>query len=257
MLVFLKRGILIPIGARCCPEHVYKRQLNFDSLSLIRANQVDQLVCDVKHLEEILKDCRLILEKQQTFDFDDPCSLEDKDYYNITGLHKGNLNLNIISCYRNLLHHVLDQFDSVVARIKSMRTSYIRSIRIAVATFCAKMRLGLSNRVLSTLFHIKDERVVSRIIHQVTNALIKDFVPAYLGFDHISRESVLNYHQTAIANVLFTDNEDQVVLVMDGTYLYVQNSSHNELQRRTFSTHKHRHLIKPMIITTTVRILFL
>ena len=99
MLVFLKRGILIPNGARCCPEHLYKRQLSFDSLGCIRANQMDQLVCDAKRLQEILNDCRLILENQKTFDFDDPYSLDSKDYYNVTGLHKGNLNMNKISFY--------------------------------------------------------------------------------------------------------------------------------------------------------------
>ncbi len=135
-----------------------------------------------------------------------------------------------------------------------MRNSNIRSIRVAVAIFCAKMRLGLSNHVLATMFHIYDRRAVSRIIHQVTDALIKDFVPAHLGFRHISRQTVLKLHQTTIANVLLTDDDQQVVVVMDGTYLYIQKSHHNELQRRTYSMHKHRHLIKPMVITTTVRI---
>jgi hypothetical protein len=152
---------------------------------------------------------------------------------------------------------LVDQFDSVVAGVGSMRNPNIRSIRVAIAIFCAKMRLGLSNHVLATIFHINRKRVVSRIVHQVTDALNKDFVPAHIGFRHISRQTVLQRHQTAIANVLFTDDIQQVVLVMDGTYLYVQKSSHNELQRRTYSLHKHRHLIKPMIITTTVRIAFL
>jgi hypothetical protein len=81
-------------------------------------------------------------------------------------------------------------------------------------------------------------------------------VPAHIGFRHISRQTVLDYHQTAITNVLFTDDIQQVVLVMDGTYLYVQKSGHNELQRRTYSMHKHQHRIKPVVIITTVRIAF-
>jgi hypothetical protein len=79
------------------------------------------------------------------------------------------------------------------------------------------------------MFHIDSKRAVSPIVHQGTDALIKDFVPAHIGFRHISRQTVLDYHQTAITNVLFTDDIQQVVLVMDGTYLYVQKSSHNEL----------------------------
>jgi len=102
MLVFLKRGILIPNGSRCCPEHLYKQQLTYDSLGLICANQTDQLICDANHIQEMLNDCRLILKNQKTFDFDDPYSLNDKDYYNITGLYKSNLNINQISSYRKV-----------------------------------------------------------------------------------------------------------------------------------------------------------
>ena len=46
--------------------------------------------------------------------------------------------------------------------------------------------------------------------------------------------------------------DDQLIIVMDSTYLYLQKSSNNEFQRRSFSMHKHRHLIKPMITTATV-----
>jgi hypothetical protein len=163
--------------------------------------------------------------------------------------------MNKSFCIENVHTLVVDQFDNVIANVKSaMNSSSIRSIRVAVAIFCAKMRLGLSNNVLATMFHIHEKRAVSRIIHQVTDALMKVFVPIHLGFRHISRETVLKLHQTTTANVLLTDSDQQIVVVMDGTYLYIQKSRHNELQRRTYSIHKHRHLIKPMIITTTVRI---
>jgi hypothetical protein len=133
-----------------------------------------------------------------------------------------------------------------------MRETHIRSVRTALAVFLVKMRLGLSNRVLASLFHLKDKRIVSEIIHSVRLALIKDFTPHHIGLQHIDRQAVLNHHQTAIATELFTTNPNQLCILMDGTYLYIQKSSNNEMQRRTYSFHKHRHLIKPMIITTTV-----
>lgn len=133
-----------------------------------------------------------------------------------------------------------------------MRNSRIRSIRIALAVFLLKMRLGLSNRILSTLFRLKDKRVVSSIVHETADALLKDFVPYHLGFQHIDRKTVLQNHQTAIASQLMCDHDDQVIVVMDGTYLFVQKSSNNQFQRRSFSMHKHRNLIKPMITTATV-----
>ena len=133
-----------------------------------------------------------------------------------------------------------------------MRNSDVRSIRVALALFLAKMRLALSNRVLACLFHLKSKRTVSRIFHQVREALMKSFVPLNLGFQHITRDTVLNLHQTVVATELLTNEPDQIVLIADGTYLYCQKSSNNELQRRTYSNHKHHHLVKPMIITASV-----
>jgi hypothetical protein len=117
------------------------------------------------------------------------------------------------------------------------------------------MRLGLSNVVLATMFHLRDKRVVSRIIHAAKLALKRDFVPHHLGFHHIDRDAVLLHHQTTIATKLMAEQDDQVIIVMDGTYLFVQKSSDNLFQRRSYSMHKHRNLIKPMVITTTVSIL--
>jgi hypothetical protein len=136
--------------------------------------------------------------------------------------------------------------------MNTMRTSSVRSIRTALAIFLMKMRLGLTNRVLSSIFHIKNKQTISRIVHQVCNTLVNKFVPHYLGLNHIDRKTVLNNHQTSIATKLFTTQPDQICIVMDGTYIYIEKSSNNAMQRRTYSFHKHRHLIKPMIITATV-----
>ena len=133
-----------------------------------------------------------------------------------------------------------------------MRNSQTRSIRVAVALFLAKMRLSLSNRVLAVLFDFKSKRVVSHIISQVRVALMKDFVPYHLGLHHIDRVTAIKQHQTAIATILHTTKPQQLCVVADSTYLFIQKSSDNKFQRRSYSMHKHRHLVKPMILTTTV-----
>ncbi|CAF4981559.1 unnamed protein product, partial [Rotaria magnacalcarata] len=56
------------------------------------------------------------------------------------------------------------------------------------------------------------------------------------------------HHQTTVANELLIDGPNQVILVADGAYLFCQKSSNSEFQRRTYSQHKHRHLVKPMVI---------
>ncbi|CAF2758821.1 unnamed protein product [Rotaria sp. Silwood2] len=106
------------------------------------------------------------------------------------------------------------------------------------------MHLGLSNKVLASIFHLEDKRSVSRVIHSVRKAMMSDFVQHYLGFHHINRQTVIDHHTTAIAKELLLYTPNQLALVIDSTYLYVQKSTNNEFQRRSYSLHKHRNLVK-------------
>ncbi|CAF2155110.1 unnamed protein product, partial [Rotaria magnacalcarata] len=44
---------------------------------------------------------------------------------------------------------------------------------------------------------------------------------------------------------------DTAIIIIDGTYLYIQKSRNNEFQRKTFNLYKKRSLLKPMMIVTT------
>ena len=125
-------------------------------------------------------------------------------------------------------------------------------VRVAVAVFLAKLSLGLSNRVLAVLFNLENKRVVSHIKNQVRKALIKSFVPYRLGLKHITRETAIEQHQTAIAAILHTNKPNQLCIIADTTYLFIQKSSNNQLQGKSYSMHKHRNLVKPMVLTVTV-----
>jgi hypothetical protein len=112
--------------------------------------------------------------------------------------------------------------------------------------------LGLSNRVLAVLFQLNNRRVVSYIIGQVRKALMKDFVPFHLDFQYIDHQVAINQHQTAIATILHTTKPNQLCVVADATYLFIQKSIDNQFQRKLYSMHKHRNLVKPLTLTTTV-----
>jgi hypothetical protein len=96
---------------------------------------------------------------------------------------------------------------------------------------------------LPAYFIKKNKRTVVSLIRSVWLALMKDFTSHHLGLQHIDRQAILDHHQTAIATEIFTTNPNQLYIIMDGTYLYIQKSSNNEMQRRTYSFHKHRHLL--------------
>jgi hypothetical protein len=84
------------------------------------------------------------------------------------------------------------------------------------------------------------------------NALMADFVPHNLGFSHISREDVIQHHTRPLAKELLCSMIDNpAILVLDGTYVYLQKSGNFSFSRRSYSTHKHRPLVKPMIVVST------
>ncbi|CAF1533143.1 unnamed protein product [Adineta ricciae] len=215
-------------GVRCCRDHVDNQRLRQDAVEQIFAGHYDELSLNTHDVQNILFDFRSFMTNVKSFDFDDPTSLSDESYLNFT-----------------------DQFENLLGYMFNMRNSHNRSVRTALAVFLMKMRLGISNRVLGSLFHFKNQRTVAHLIHSVRVALMQDFTSHYLGLQHIDRQTALDHHQTAIATELFTTNSNQLCIIMDGTYIYIQKSSNNEMQRRTYSFHKHRHLVKPMIITTT------
>ena len=79
------------------------------------------------------------------------------------------------------------------------------------------------------------------------------FVPEFLGFPHIEREEVIESHTRPLAKELFTRTmtENPAILVLDGTYIYVQKSGNFSFSRRSYSLHKHRPLVKLMLVVTT------
>ncbi|XP_060552147.1 uncharacterized protein LOC132713522 [Ruditapes philippinarum] len=112
------------------------------------------------------------------------------------------------------------------------------------------MKCGLSNKILSTIFNITKSSI-RRAIHSARQALCDIIVPAHLGFEHVTREEIIQKHTRKLAQDLLAESNDQAILVLDGTYIYINKSNNFQFQRRSFSMHKHRPLVKPMIIVST------
>ena len=88
-----------------------------------------------------------------------------------------------------------------------MNNSYIRSVRVALAVFLTKLRLGLSNRVLACLFHLKSKRTVSRVFHQVRNV-------------HFNGEIIV-----AFAKMIFLEYEqiNELKIFSDGKFFQMED----------------------------------
>ena len=173
--------------------------------------------------------------QRPSIDFDDLNCLTDEQCFILTGIKK---------------NHFIDLCSGIPSN--NLRQSESRSATQAIDCLLVKLRLGLSHQVLATQFSLPDIRIVSRILESARKALIAHFVPKHLGFEHISRQDVIANHTRPLAKRLFTNpGDDAAILILDGTYIYVQKSANNIVQRRSYSMHKGRPLIKPMMIVAS------
>ena len=70
-------------------------------------------------------------------------SLSDTDYLSLTGLTR-------------------DQFDDVMTYVKNIRPTKTRSIRTCVAILLTKLRSGMDNEMLGTVFNMKKFQVIKK-----------------------------------------------------------------------------------------------
>jgi hypothetical protein len=89
-MIFVKRGVFIVPGARCCSNHIYKKHLTVEAFGKIEVSKPDRLDIDSVGFQQFLADVSAMLINQKSFDFDDPSSLDEEEYRCIVGLSKGN-----------------------------------------------------------------------------------------------------------------------------------------------------------------------
>ncbi|CAC5371568.1 unnamed protein product [Mytilus coruscus] len=101
------------------------------------------------------------------------------------------------------------------------------------------------------MFNISKDSI-RKAISSARDAVKQYFTPKYLGFKHVSRENVIQNHTSPLAQTLFGDIKNTTaILVIDGTYIFIQKSGQFNFQRSIYSMHKHLNLIKPMMFVTT------
>ncbi|CAG2245126.1 unnamed protein product [Mytilus edulis] len=231
---FLKKEVIIPAGCRCCPGHLTEDTFTEDAISKINCTN-DNVILNRSTIMDLLKKLRYtaLQNEQSRIDFDTDKVLSDSDFINLTGINK-------------------DNFNDLHSYIKTLvRNTPTRSTRTSLGIFLFKLKSGISNKVLSTIFNISRSSL-REAISCVRQALVQNFVPQNLGFKHISHDDVVNQHTRPLAQTLFGDGTNtQAILVLDGTYIYIQKSGNFHFQRRSYSLHKGRPLVKPMVVVTT------
>ncbi len=128
-----------------------------------------------------------------------------------------------------------------------MRNTQTRTLRTALAMFLLLLRNNMKQEIIAHNFSTT-QQVVSKTIDAVSLALEQNFVPKYLGYHHITREEALEKHSIKLTSKVLGQSENRLCLIADGTYNYIEKPGDFELQRKTFSMHKSRNLLKPLYI---------
>lgn len=150
-------------------------------------------------------------------------------------------------CCPNHLQRNIEDVKHVEGRVKPTPS---RTVRTSLVIFLMKLRGGESNRILSTLFNISKSGI-RRNIKAIRSALINGtFVSENLGFQHVTREQIIHQHTRPLAQTLIGDTTRPQV-ILDGTYIYINKRVNIKFQRQSFSFHKGRPLVKPMVIVST------
>ena len=233
--VLIEKGIIIAEGSRCCKKHLRGKLLDKTILDEIEPTASD-LNINRTGIIKIIESVRNVAKSSDSkrLDFDHDTSMTDDNYQVLTGLNRAQFN--------NMLTFLEES---------NTRTSKNRTKRTTLGLLLVKLKTGLSNRMLATLFGIHCRFAVQRSINVCRTALLTKFVPESLGFKHVSRDNVINNHTRPLAKQLFSGDRDSAIIVLDGTYIYIQKSGQYNFQRRSYSLHKNRPLVKPMMVCTT------
>lgn len=112
------------------------------------------------------------------------------------------------------------------ALFTSMRDTSTRSVIQALIIFLFKLKTGNSNQTIASIFGLPYEQQVSEFFTQIITGFEKDILPYYFGCNTVSRQQLIA-NTCDTAKKLLNIGENQLVLIVDGTYIRHQKSKNN------------------------------
>jgi len=64
----------------------------------------------------------------------------------------------------------------------------------------------------------------------------------------MTREEFMGSHSTVMSRMLTKSSVQSLIIILDGTYFYIEKSSNIDFQKRSYSMQKFRNLVKAMIV---------
>lgn len=179
------------------------------------------------HLLDIIAIYRQALADKSSLDFENLIEIDEETLHFWTGVN-----------------HV--QFNMILDETPSLRESS-NTPKTDLAAFLCKIRTGEPGVRLASVFGMS-RRNLERKIRVTRECLERDFVPLHLGLDHISIEEVTRRNREVPNHIFGTNPRAKSIIICDGTYLYLQKSANFLFQRKSYSLHKFKNLIKPFLV---------
>lgn len=143
-----------------------------------------------------------------------------------------------------------EHFNQLLNSLNGLRNTLKseKKCQIALTAYLTRLRTGDFLYRLQKTFNISYE-TLKKYLNAARKSLLSDFVPKHLGISNVTREKLIE-RTTIMANKLFNENS-QVILIADATYIFYEKSKNYQVQRSTYSDQKKRNFVKPMVLTTT------
>lgn len=229
--VFVLRNIYMPDNVRSCQHHLDDRGFFFEPLLLGLRFINRPYVLKGPQLEILLQGLRVTVKNERRFV--DENSFTDDEFFQFSPVTK------------EQFVQLFNYCDEVPCEGGNRYVS-----KTDLLMFLCKLRQGLSDEFLTIIFKYPSRQATSMAVSTVRKSLMQRFVPQNIGFDSITRENYIARHVTEFGNTLYNaePNIPRVIAVIDGTYSYIPKSSNFRVLRQSFSLHKNRHLLKPVLI---------
>lgn len=222
---FMQYGIYIPKRSRLCVNHLVDRDWSSKNDNFWKHNYA------ASQLDDIFD---FIRSKYQKYS-------RNKQMSSAPEIQVPEIKHSYIGLDENQISTLLELLPSLITAVGKREKA-----KKCLQLYLMRLRKNMNFQDLGDHFQIT-AITASKRIQIARNSLTCDLVEKKFGFKNVTR-AVLSQHTTPQSRVLFCNaNEDQVITIWDGTYLFCQKSGNFRFQRDTYSMQKKRNLVKPMV----------
>ena len=227
--------LIVKSDARVCVSHTYPNsgKIKEDHYS-IHKDHLDRStrLMSVPKESQLMFESILVYQETKYRDifekFKDMDSLKDEHCIKITGWKK----------------NVFSDFIEYLTDIKSTET---RTKEEIVAIYRYWLRKGMTQSCNALYKNDStSQQMISYYLDMVRVSVHKNFVPIFLGCKE--DRSFFLKHRTETSKICYDLKENDLCFIADGTYIKFNKSRNHQFQYNSWSSHKKKNLMKPMIV---------